>query len=177
MLTQYLIENYTLSQLSSLSAEDLNKHIQDKINKKTQFTHMEVDNILNNKNLSSDHMLTLTQNLDLIPTRANHHALFLKAMTTEKNPAILNQHAYAFLQSPHIDQDGHLVIMAKAIKTGNPSMPVDTKLRDRILLQANNSNKLKKELDKQEHDAKTYVYQPSTNNKYLMQQELNKSAF
>ena len=174
MLSQYLIENYTLSQLSSLSAEDLNKHIQDKINNKTQFTHMEVDNILNNKNLSSDHMLSLTQNLHLIPTRANHHALFLKAMTTEKNPSILNQHAYAFLQSPHIDQDGHLAIMAKAIKTGNPSMPVDTVLRDRILMNATDTKKVKSALDNEEKNAKNYTYQNQNLNKYLMQQELNK---
>lgn len=174
MLSRYLIENYLASQLNTLSAEELSKHIQDKINSKSEFNHMEVDNILNNKNLSSDHMLSLTQNLDLIPSKANHHSLFLKTMTTEKNPAILNQHAYAFLQSPHINLDSHFVVLSKAIKTGNPSMPVDTKLRDRILLNANNTKTVKTELDKQEHDAKSYVYQPQNTNKFLMQQELDK---
>lgn len=165
MFIQYLIESLTSSQLSSLSAEDLNKHLQDRIGHRESINKGELDSILSNKNLSSDHLLTLTQNLHLMPSRASHHALFAKVMTSEKNPTLLNQHAYAFLQSPHLSTDQHLKEISKGIKTGNPSMPIDNKLKDRILLMADNPKKMKETLAT--HEQNVFSTPSGLENKFL----------
>lgn len=171
MLANYIIESVLNSEVIKMSAQDLNKHITDKINNKNLFSTNDVDSILKNPNLSSDHLLSLSQNLDLVSSRNSHHNIFVKVMSTEKNPEILNKHVYSFLQSPHLNLDQHLATMAKGIRTGNPSMPVDIKLKDRILLAADNAKKMSNILDTEDKNAREHTYQ-QPENKFLLNQKL-----
>lgn len=171
MFANYIIESILNSDVLKMSANDLNDHIQKKINNKNLFSTNDIDSILKNPNLSSDHLLSLSQNLDLVSSKNSHQNIFVKVMSSEKNPEILNKHVYSFLQSPHLGLDQHLKLMTKGIRTGNPSMPVDNKLKERILMAADNTKNISNALNDEDKKAREHTYQPPQN-KYLLNQNL-----